>query len=37
MVIKAATAGSVALVLASHAFDEADYIRDQAEFETLIR
>lgn len=36
VVIKAATAGSVALVLASHAFDEADYIRDQTEFETLI-
>jgi hypothetical protein len=37
VVIKAATLGSVALVLASDTFDEADYIRDRAEFEALIR
>jgi hypothetical protein len=36
VVIRALAPESVLLVLASHAYDEADYIRDPAEFAALI-
>jgi hypothetical protein len=37
VVFRALVPDAVVLVLASHLFDEADYIRDRAEFDALIR